>query len=285
MQINERYLDEVTGDVGKRAHKREIERMFRYVGKEPSEVTVSNMEAYREFLVTELKLNGATVKRAFAVLTRYFDFLMREREVDVNPVRLVQPAENEPDDSDDDEDQQAKWLTTDEVERLFIALDSTKQDRKRLRDQAIISVMLYAGLRVSEVCELVLSDMDLEHGEIRVDGRTIPIATKLDAAMRDWMNVRDRYSTSGKSDKVFVSRDAGSISRFNLDSMVKKYMKQANICGHSSHSLRHTFARRLTEMGVRLEDLSSVMGINVLTAAQLYAVMGDVGLRDAMERL
>ena len=85
MQINEKYLEkylsEVVGKVGKQAHKREIERLYRYVGKEPNEITSKNIIAYRELLSSELKLSAATVKRAFAILERVYPphFLILQR--------------------------------------------------------------------------------------------------------------------------------------------------------------------------------------------------------------
>lgn len=127
--------------------------------------------------------------------------------------------------------------------------------------------------------------MDIEHNEIRLNGRSVPISRKLNVAMRDWLIVREQYSTSDKSDRVFVSRDAGSISRFTLDATVKRYLKRAVIRDHSSHSFRHTFARRLVEMGVWFEDVAKVLGIDVPTVVQLYAVTGNVSLSDAMKRL
>jgi integrase/recombinase XerC len=228
------------------------------------------------------------VNRALNTVRSYYEWLIGEGKASMNPARKVKQAR-----TDHVNQMDVKWLTPVETERLYLAVSGEKDQRKRIRDEAIISLMLYAGLRVSEVTDLEVADVNLARGQgvITVrEGkgdlwRAVPVSDKLRKTLTAWMDTRAKYDFAAGSKYVFVSRKAGQISRFTLDQIVKKYMQSVGIMEHSCHSLRHTFAKRLAESNVRLEEIAKLCGHASIQTTMIYTQPGANELRDAVNRL
>lgn len=271
------------------AYSYELARFFEFVGdKAPQDVDSLAVLDFRHHLSDNLKLKPASVNRALNTVRSYYEWLISEGKATMNPARKVKQSR-----VDHVNQMDVKWLSTVEVERLFLAVSGEKDQRKRIRDETIISLMLYAGLRVSEVTDLEVSDVNLSRGQgvITVrEGkgdlwRTVPVSEKLRKALVAWLESRAKYDFAAGSKYVFVSRKAGQISRFTLDQIVKKYMKSVGITEHSCHSLRHTFAKRLAESNVRLEEIAKLCGHASIQTTMIYTTPGAQELRDAVNRL
>lgn len=147
--------------------------------------------------------------------------------------------------------------------------------------------------KVSEVTDLAVEDVNLSRGQgvITVkEGkgdlwRSVPISEKLRKALVAWLESRAKYDFASGSPYMFVSRKAAKISRFTLDQIVKKYMEAVGITEHSCHSLRHTFAKRLAESNVRLEEIAKLCGHASIQTTMIYTTPGAQELRDAVNRL
>jgi integrase/recombinase XerC len=228
------------------------------------------------------------VNRALNTVRSYYEWLIGEGKASMNPARKVKQAR-----TDHVNQMDVKWLSPVEVERLYLAVSGVKDARKRIRDEAIISLMLLAGLRVSEVTNLEVADVNLSRGQGVINvregkgklWRTVPVSDKLRKTLAAWLDVRMQYQFATGSPFLFVSRKAGQISRFTLDQTVTKYMEQVGIMEHSCHSLRHTFAKRLAESNVRLEEIAKLCGHASIQTTMFYTQPGAAELRDAVNKL
>jgi integrase/recombinase XerC len=287
-KIEQEFLQQFS-DNTQEAYTYELARFFEFAGdKEPQEIDAMSVLDFRHQLSDNLKLKPASVNRALNTVRSYYEWLISEGKVNANPARKVKQAR-----TDHANQMDVKWLSLVETERLYLAVSGEKDARKRLRDEAIISLMLLAGLRVSEVTDLEVADVNLAKGQgvITVrEGkgdlwRSVPISDKLRKALVAWMESRGEYKFAHGSPYMFVSRKAARISRFTLDQIITKYMEQVGITEHSCHSLRHTFAKRLAESNVRLEEIAKLCGHASIQTTMIYTTPGAQELRDAVNRL
>lgn len=284
--IESEFLDALRSIHTKNAYEHELNRFFVWAKKDSQKIDPLIVLDYRHHLSKSMK--PSSVNRALAAIRSYYDWLVAEGITTTNPARKVKAAR-----IDHASQTKVKWLTPIETERLLLALYSETDERKRIRDEAIISIMLYAGLRVSEVCDLNMEDVNLSRGQgvitIREGKgglwRTVPINEKLRKVLVTWANVREKYKYAKDSPNVFISRRAGFITRFAIDAEVKKYMARVGIENHSCHSLRHTFAKRLAENGIRLEEIAKLCGHASIQTTMIYTTPGAEELREAVNRL
>ncbi len=286
--IEQAFLEQFSTNT-QEAYEYELKRFFEFAGdKEPQDVDSLAVLDFRHHLTDSLKLKPASVNRALNTVRSYYEWLIGEGKANVNPARKVKQAR-----TDHVNQMDVKWLSPVEVERLFLAVSGEKDQRKRVRDEAIISLMLLAGLRVSEVTDLAVEDVNLSRGQAVItvrEGkgelwRTVPISDKLRKVLAAWLDVRMQYKFAHGSPFLFVSRKAAKISRFTLDQIITKYMEAVGITEHSCHSLRHTFAKRLAESNVRLEEIAKLCGHASIQTTMIYTQPGANELRDAVNRL
>lgn len=157
-----------------------------------------------------------------------------------------------------------------------------------LRDKAIITLMLNTGLRVSEVADLTLDDVELgdRSGQVRVrcgkggKQRYVPANKNARAALRAWIAVRP----SPESHFLFTSQKGGALCSRAVARIVEVMGNKAGV-KLSSHSLRHTFGRNMADAGVGLEVVADLMGHDNIETTRRYLLPGDAHRQEAVERI
>jgi len=154
------------------------------------------------------------------------------------------------------------------------------------RDYAILQVFLQTGIRVSELCNLSLSNIDLDARVLRVSvgkgmvAREIELEKKGIQAIKSYLVVRPQ----GLYDQLFLNKDGEPISERGVRWLVVKYREQAGITKKAScHSLRHTFATYKAERGVSPFQLKEWLGHANLNTTQIYVHMGRQNAKKVME--
>lgn len=176
-------------------------------------------------------------------------------------------------------------LTIDEVNRIVSAPDPSTCDGQRNR--AILETLYSCGLRVSELCDLRISNIYQEEGFIQVFGkgrkeRIVPIA---DSALREIRNYfAFRYELDvkkGCEDLVFLNRFGRRLSRVMVFNIVKRYCQEAGILKEiSPHTFRHTFATHLLEGGANLRAIQMMLGHEQITTTEIYTRVDRQMLRE-----
>ncbi|MDD5687669.1 MAG: site-specific tyrosine recombinase XerD [Elusimicrobia bacterium] len=246
------------------SYKRDIEKYFIYLKKHFLDflnVTEENITDY----LWERKLEKKSVQTVFREqesIKSLYKFLFIEGYIKQNPAGQLKSPRLEkylPD-----------TLSIEEVDKLLSTPDIKKI--KGLRDKAILETLYATGMRVSELTELKISDVNFEVGFIKCFGkgskeRIVPIGSKAIESINSYLNKRKK--TDNKM--LFLNPSDNKISRISVWEIIKKYAKIAGITKKiSPHTLRHSFASHILERGADLRTIQEMLGHASISTTQIY---------------
>jgi integrase/recombinase XerD len=176
-------------------------------------------------------------------------------------------------------------LTPEEIVKLVSA--PVGGDPLTLRDRAILELFYSSGLRVSEVSGLMLQDVDVERGFLRVFGkgskeRVVPLGGQAKDALVTYVSAARQHFVKGKTgSQLFLSERGTAISRKMIWVLVKKYAKRAGIEKPvKPHALRHSFATHLLSGGADLRAIQEMLGHANIATTQIYTAVEEKRLLD-----
>ena len=180
-------------------------------------------------------------------------------------------------------------LSVDEVARLLAAPGAG--DPAALRDRALLELFYSSGLRVTELGGLMLQQIDLEQGFLRVFGkgskeRVVPIGARACAAIATYLSAgRPHFVKTRTGSQLFLSNRGGALSRITLWYIVKKHARHAGITQNvKPHLLRHSFATHLLSGGADLRAIQEMLGHASIATTQIYTAVEPQRLLDQHAR-
>jgi integrase/recombinase XerD len=180
-------------------------------------------------------------------------------------------------------------LSTGEIDALLAA--PSGGDPHSLRDRAILELFYSSGLRVSELAGLMLQQVDLESGFLRVFGkgskeRVVPVGGKAASALTVYLaSARPHFVKPKTGSQLFLSERGTALSRQMLWVLVKKYAKRAGITKTvKPHLLRHSFATHLLGGGADLRAIQEMLGHANIATTQIYTAVEEKRLLDQHAR-
>ncbi len=212
-------------------------------------------------------LSKRTMARTVSSLRRYFGFLHRRGVISADPtIRLLAPA---------GEGRLPRVLQPAELEAILDNPPARVEPNPAAdaRDQAILELLYGSGLRVSEVCGLDTSQIDLSRRSVRVWGkggkeRMVPISQATVAAVTVWMDVRAQFPAASDADPKLVFRNTRGRPITPRD--VRRILDRRAASPTHPHALRHTFATHLLEGGADLRVVQELLGHADLATTQHY---------------
>lgn len=166
-------------------------------------------------------------------------------------------------------------LTVEEIDKIISTVDMDKKEGQRNR--AILETLYSCGLRVSELCNLKISDLYFDEGFIKVEGkgskqRLVPISPRAIKEIKYWFTDRNHGKIKkGFEDHVFLARWGNSISRIMVFHMIKELAEMAGITKNiSPHTFRHSFATHLLEGGANLRAIQCMLGHESIATTEIY---------------
>lgn len=166
-------------------------------------------------------------------------------------------------------------LTVEEIDTIIATVDMSKKEGQRNR--AILETLYSCGLRVSELCNLKLSELYFDEGFIKVEGkgskqRLVPISPRAIKEIKYWLLDRNVGKIKkGFEDYVFLARWGNSISRIMVFHLIKELAKKAGITKNiSPHTFRHSFATHLLEGGANLRAIQCMLGHESIATTEIY---------------
>ena len=210
----------------------------------------------------------STVARKLATLRSFFKFCVKRAYVQRNPLATIRTPKQDK--------RLPKYLEEEEVRRLLETPDTTTM--LGARDRAMLETMYSTGVRVSELVDLNLADVDFVGEALHVRGkgkkeRNTPIAPTALAWIRRYMELRraDPRSAAFNQEAVFVNKHGQRLSTRSVRRKLDKYLA---ICGLdptiSPHTLRHSFATHLLNRGADLRSVQELLGHQSLSTTQIY---------------
>ena len=262
----ERNFSENTLD----AYTKDLDKLLRFLDDEGVGYREAKLEHLQTFsaMLMDVGIANRSIARILAGVRSFYHFLIAEREIVDDPTELLEsPARGErlPD-----------VLSIEEIDALIAAVDLSKDEGQR--DRAILETLYSCGLRVSELCQLKISDLFLDEGFIRVHGkgkkeRLVPISQRAIDELDRWFVDRDGVNIRpGNEDFVFLSFRRGSpLSRISVFHIVKMLCLKVGIRSTvSPHTFRHSFATHLLEGGANLRAIQEMLGHEDIGTTEIY---------------
>ena len=252
------------------AYAHDVERLLGYLEAEeihPTDVTLEVLEAFLATLHDE-QIRARSQARMLSGIRAFYRYLVLDGYMEADPTLLLESPKIGM--------KLPEVLSVEEIDMLIAAIDLSKREGQRNR--AIIETMYSCGLRVSEACNLKLSDLYLHEGFIKVEGkgskqRLVPISERAIAEIMDYMTDRAEIDIKpGHEDYLFVSAHfKKKMSRITLFHIIKELAEQAGIKKTiSPHTLRHSFATHLLEGGANLRVIQSMLGHEDIGTTEIY---------------
>lgn len=238
-----------------------------------------NIRSYLDHLQEEGR-SGATLSRHLASLKNFYAYLVSSGFLEKTPVTEMH--------IDRGEKKLPQILTGREIELLL--QQPVLTDAKGYRDKAMLETMYATGIRVSELIELNVEDVNLELGIIKCasgsKSRTIPLypaaLRALDAYLKD---VRSAMIADPTENALFVNVSGVRMSRQGFWKILKHYQSTAHIDKEiTPHTLRHSFAVHLLENGADLGSLQELMGHSDISSTQMYTHMINQKIKNVYEK-
>ena len=237
------------------------------------EVAVIDHLTIREWIASlhSAQKKKASIARKLATLRTFFQFLVREGLLELNPAKLVATPKQEK--------KLPRHLSVEDAIRFIETPDNDTDLGKR--DRAMLELMYATGVRVAELTTLNLADIDFRNQLIRVTGkrrkqRIVPFGEPAGQALRAYLKIRDNFLMKAAvslrdEEALFLNYQGTRITTRSVGRMVDKYIQIcAGIHNISPHALRHSFATHLLDSGADLRDIQELLGHARLSTTQVY---------------
>jgi len=253
-----------------RAYRRDLRRLGEFAlsrgVRNPGDVTRALLRDF-VYLLKDLGLSPATIRREVSAIRTYFGFLIGEGRLSVDPSdRLESPQHGR---------RLPETLTVGEVNAILAA--PQVEEPLAWRDRAFLELAYGAGLRVSELCGLGLTDLLPSEGLVRVFGkggkeRLVPIGRGVIGAVSTYLHtVRPSLDRGKSAGRVLLNVRGEPLSRVGAWGIVKRCTRRAGITKRvTPHTLRHSFATHLLEGGADLRAVQEMLGHADLSTTQIY---------------
>lgn len=267
-----------------RAYQADLRDLAAFVDVGLSRVTLSRLRGWLARMADD-GAAPATVQRRVACVRGFLGWAHREGILAENPAaRLQAPKRRQ---------HLPKVLPAGAVEEALAGAEARAaedDDPLARRDLALVEVLYSSGLRVSELCGLLLGDVDRERRCVSVMGkggkeRTVPLGLPALRAIDAWLAVRPRVSVEGSPDTVFLGARGGA-----LDPRVARRVVHAatSAAGPGTdvgpHGLRHSMATHLIEGGADLRSVQEMLGHSSVATTQIYTHVTSERLRQAFRQ-
>jgi integrase/recombinase XerC len=219
----------------------------------------------------------ATVNRRLAALRRFFQWAKAVGLAKELPTENVKGVTSSP--------RAPRWLEKRDVDRLI----RTVERHGTTRDLAIVLILRHTGIRVSELSNLTLSDVETSErkGSLTVRSgkggkfRVLPLNVDARRAIASYLEVRPTVST----DRLFVGQRGEGVSSRAVELLVSKYARLANLEAVTPHTLRHSFGKHALDAGADLVSVAALLGHERLETTAVYTTPSQRDLERVVEKL
>mgnify|MGYP001310005919 CR=1 FL=1 len=271
----ERSLSKNTVD----AYIRDINNLAKFSKKKPLKIKRDDIINYINFLNISKK-SARTQARIISSIKTFYNYLIFDEKINQNPSSEIYSPKLEK--------KLPIVLSTGEIDRIISSFDLSKENGERNR--TIIECLYSCGLRVTELVNLKISEINFIDGYIKIIGkgnkqRITPINKKLSTYLKYYIdNIRSKLKIEkSNSDYIFLNRRGKKISRILVFNIVKTACQKIGIKKNiSPHTFRHSFATHLVEGGADLRAVQEMLGHSNITTTEIYTHLDTNYLKEEM---
>lgn len=224
---------------------------------------------------------SSTINRKLASIRLYYKYLLAEGVIKENPAVNIKTVKSEK--------REIEYLTIEEVDRLLSLPDDSLKGK---RDRAILEMLYATGIRVSEIVNVKVQDINIRMGFVSLTGeqskaRIVPLGRPAKVALEEYIyDVRKAFVRKDSSeDALFVNYHGGKLTRQGLWKIIKEYAKKADIESKiTPQTLRHSFAVHMVQNGADLKSLQELLGHEDIAATEIYLSVTKNRIKDVYDR-
>ena len=265
------------------SYRRDIEQYFTYLQEiNLQNISNSNKTTVIAYLLYLQKKGRATstISRNLASIRSFYQYISKNKLIDHDPTAELESPKVEK--------KLPQILSPEEVELLLEQPQCV--DLKGYRDKAMLELLYATGIRVSELIQLDLSDLNMDMAYIRCNKgtkeRMIPIGSMAIGALKEYLNKsRPLLIQSSDETALFVNINGSRLTRQGFWKIIKQYKNQAQINKDiTPHTLRHSFAAHLLENGADLRSIQEMLGHSDISSTQIYAQIAKNRIKDIYKK-
>jgi integrase/recombinase XerD len=258
------------------SYRRDLEKLrqtAQTLGKELHEMDERELKSWVRTLSQE-GLSPRSIARALSAARGLFHFLLLDGHVKSDPLANIeapQAAQSLP-----------RFLNEDETELLLSA--PNLQTVEGIRDRSMLELLYATGLRVSELINLKLVDIDLDRGILECQGkgskqRQVPIGRSALRWLVEYMRVRGKLASENDSELLFIGSGGRRLTRQLVWARLRDYASKIGLEGVTPHGLRHSFATHLLQRGADSRSVQAMLGHSDIGTTQIYTHITGQRLR------
>ena len=261
-----------------KAYEADISSFFQWLDNEDlkyKNLQEDHINQYISFLF-QRKMRSSSVNRKISSIKSFYIFLVKRNFVKNSPLNdLVTPKQ---------EKYLPESMSEAEVDKLLNSPDVSNKIENR--DKAMIEMLYATGMRISELVNLKITDVDMKRCVVKVFGkgskeRLVPFGETALDSLRSYLNERDQSS----SKEIFLSNRGIKMTRVAFWQRVKVYLIRENLKNSiSPHTLRHAFATHLLNRGADLRSVQLLLGHSDLSTTQIYTHIAKQRLSDVLKK-
>jgi integrase/recombinase XerD len=262
------------------SYQHDLLKLAKWSEKNGLDIVQLTRQDLREFLIdlSAEKLSPTSVNRLISAMRGFYKFLQFDRHITKNPAEDLQSQQTTA--------YLPKFLNQDEIEKLLLVPDVSNEIG--LRNRAILETMYACGLRVSELCSLQISDVELDAGILTCKGkgnktRKVPMGRSAVEWLKSYLVLR-RKKENIEMQNLFVTTLGRAITRQEVFQMVKEYGTKIGRSDISPHTLRHSFATHLVQNSADIRSVQQMLGHADISTTQIYTHITDQHLRKTYEK-
>lgn len=261
------------------AYTTDLEKLVLYLEEEKIDILDVNLENLENFTacLRDIGICPRSQARILSGIRSFYHYLLLEEYIQQDPTELLespQIGKHLPD-----------VLSVEDIDNLINSID--RSTREGQRNCAILETLYSCGLRVSELCNLKISDLYLDEGFIKVEGkgnkqRLVPISPKAIKEIKNYFMSRNEGLIKPEyEDFVFISKFGKNISRIMVFHIIKELANRIGIKKTiSPHTFRHSFATHLLEGGANLRAIQCMLGHESIGTTEIYTHIDRTRLRN-----